>query len=141
MRALLWLALSALCACAEVGAARAETAGTAVISGAIVFPAELPPAMRICAVPGSGEPPICVSSPAGGKQYRLEHLPPGDYQLVAKVAEGDRLRVGGHMQSVQCVRAPCPDLLATVSVAAAQQQAGIDINEFFVARADFPALP
>jgi hypothetical protein len=50
-------------------------------------------------------------------------------------------RVGGHVQPVQCIRAPCPDMPASVAVAAGATVSGIDINGFYEKRDDFPAIP
>lgn len=138
MRPLLLLALVTLAGCA--GTSGTHVGGHASISGAIAYPSEVTPAMRICAVPGAGAAPVCIDSAAGRTSYRLDHVAAGDYQLVAKLNEGE-MRVGGHVQPVQCVRAPCPDLLKTVSVVAGAQLTGIDLNEFYAARADFPPLP
>jgi hypothetical protein len=135
---MLLLALVALAGCAGTGGTR--SGGTGSISGKIAYPSELTPAMRICALPAAGAAPVCIDSAAGQTAYRIERLAAGDYQLVARLNEGE-MRVGGHMQPVQCVRAPCPDLLKTVSLAAGARLTGIDLNEFYAARADFPPLP
>jgi hypothetical protein len=131
--------LMVLAACSELGGARGER-GNATISGRIVYPAETTPAMRICALRATDALAICTDSRAGRTDYRLKGLPAGDYQVLAKLSEGD-MRVGGHMQPVQCIRAPCPNQLKTVTVAAGADLAGIDLNEFDAAREDFPSIP
>lgn len=130
--------LLALTACTSVDGGRSAR-GNASISGKIAYPSEVTPAMRICAI-RSGAQPICRDSAAGSTHYRFRQLPAGDYQIVAKLSEGD-MRVGGHMQQVQCIRAPCPAQLLTVSVAAGAELTGIDLNEFYPAREDFPPIP
>lgn len=132
-------ALTALAACSGVGSSRVER-GNASISGRIAYPSEVTPAMRICAVRAPEVAPICLDSRAGRTQYTLKGLPVGDYQIVAKLAEGD-MRVGGHVQEVQCIRAPCLNPLKTISVAAGERVVGADLNEFDAAREDFPSIP
>jgi hypothetical protein len=138
MRALILFPILLLAACAGTDTSRVDR-GRASISGKIAYPSEVTPSMRICAV-RDGAPPTCTASPAGSKRYRLEHLPAGDYQIVAKLSEGD-MRVGGHVQPVQCIRAPCPEQLKTVTVAAGAELDDIDLNGFYAARDDFPTLP
>lgn len=139
MRVPILLGLLALTtACASVDGGRSER-GNSSIAGKIAYPSEVTPAIRICAVP-AGAQPICRDSTAGSTHYRFRQLPAGDYQIVAKLSEGD-MRVGGHMQQVQCIRAPCPAMLLTVSLAAGADLTGIDLNEFYPAREDFPPIP
>lgn len=142
MRVPLLLCLAAstvLAACSGVGAPRVER-GNASISGRIVYPSEVTPAMRVCAVRAPEAAPLCLDSRAGRTHFTLKGLPAGDYQIVAKLAEGD-IRVGGHVQEVQCVRAPCLNPLKTISVAAGERVSGADLNEFDAAREDFPTIP
>jgi hypothetical protein len=138
MRIPLWSCLLVLVACSSVDGGRSER-GNASISGKIAYPSEVTPPMRICAVRSNARP-ICRDSAAGSTHYRFRQLPAGDYQIVAKLSEGD-MRVGGHMQQVQCIRAPCPAQLQTISLAAGADVTGIDLNEFYPAREDFPPIP
>lgn len=138
MRVLLLLCLAALAA-ACTGAGSRAYRGSASISGKIAYPSEVTPAMRICAVRGT-ESPVCIDSAAGRTHYRIDRLPAGEFQIVAKLSEGD-MRVGGHVQPVQCIRAPCPDQLKSVSLAAGADVTGVDLNEFYAAREDFPPIP
>lgn len=138
MRIVLLLSLSVLAGCSGAGGFRVDRASGS-ISGRIAYPSEVTPAMRICAVSALA-PATCTSSAAGSSHYRLGHLPAGDYQVVAKLSEGD-MRVGGHVQQVQCIRAPCPEQPRTVTVAAGADLVGIDLNGFYAAREDFPAIP
>lgn len=161
MRALLTMTLALLAGCAASGAgvrADAPTAAAAAatteapapattkpdaatgsIAGRIVYPSGPAPHLRICAL--SAQTQQCADSPAGRTLYRIEHLPDGDYQVVARVEDEGLLRVSGHVQPVQCIRAPCPDQLKTVSVAGGAQVAQIDLNGFYPARDEFPAIP
>jgi hypothetical protein len=120
------------------------------IEGRILHPAHAAqantiPAMRICAI-GSGAPEqakrVCVRTRAGQAAYRIDGLPADDYIVVAHASDHSPLyRVGGHMRQMQCIRAPCPSMPATVTVGEGARIAGVDLNEFFAAREDFPALP
>lgn len=112
------------------------------IAGVINHPAHTVPAMRICALstrPGR-EPHRCIDSRAAADTYRIDGLPPGDYQVFAEVGTG-MYRSGGHVQQVQCIRAPCPELPKTVTVTPGALLDGINLTFFDEARADFPALP
>jgi hypothetical protein len=133
-------------ACAQ-SRSRADTpadgsAGTGSIAGRILHPAHVVPALRICAI-GSGAPAeatrICVRTRAHEDRYRIDGLPPDEYIVIVAAAEG-LYRVGGHMQPVQCIRAPCPEMPKTVTVAAGVAVDGVDINGFYDRRDDFPAL-
>jgi len=127
----------------HVDAAPAATGTPAgSIAGRILHPAHVVPALRICAI-GSGAPAeakrICIDTRASQDTYRIEGLPADDYIVIA--AGAGPYRVGGHMQQVQCIRAPCPDMPASVTVAAGGVVTGIDINGFYEKRDDFPAMP
>ncbi len=119
------------------------TTGTGTIAGRILHPAHVVPALRICAI-GSGAPAdakrICIDTRPSQDTYRIERLPPDDYIVIAAAGAGP-YRVGGHMQQVQCIRAPCPDMPASVTVAAGANVADIDIQNFYEKRDDFPAMP
>lgn len=115
---------------------------TGSIEGVIQHPAHVVPAMRICALQTAqpGEPHRCTNTRASDDTYRIDGLPPGEYQVFAEAARG-MYRHGGHMQAVQCIRAPCPDQPKTIKVTAGSRLDGIDLTFFDEARADFPALP
>lgn len=141
MRGLLLVSLGTLVAlsgCAVAPSPRPDRAG-ASLSGLIRYPSEGAPAMRICALPAQGAP-SCVNTVGGQRDYRISQLAGGEYRVVAALAEGD-MRVGGHVAQVQCIRAPCPEMLKTVMLPAGADLAGIDINGFYPPRADFPPVP
>lgn len=135
--------------CAQSGS-RVDTpatdrATTGSIAGHIQHPAHAIPAMRICAI-GSGAPAeatrICVRTQRGQGRYRIDGLPADDYVVIAETSDGTALyRVGGHMQQVQCIRAPCPEMPKSVTVTPGATVDGIDLNGFYDRRNDFPALP
>ncbi len=119
------------------------TNDTGAIEGRILHPAHVVPALRICAI-GSGAPTdakkICIDTRPSQDTYRIDGLPPDDYIVIVAAGEG-LYRIGGHVQQVQCIRAPCPDMPAQVTVAAGGNITGIDINGFYDKRDDFPAIP
>jgi hypothetical protein len=122
--------------------ASSKNGGT--IEGRIHHPGHIIPSMRICAI-GSGAPneatQICVQTRRDQMSYRIEGLPADDYIVIAQSDGSVSLyRVGGHMQQVQCIRAPCPQMPAGVSVGENARVHGIDINQFYDKRDDFPAL-
>ena len=137
MRARNYSLILLLAGCSSMQPAH-EVSGS--ISGKIAYPAESTPDMRICAIQDNGALHGCTQARAGDTEYRIDRLAPADYRIVAQLHEGD-MRVGGHMYQVQCIRAPCPPLLQAVTVAPGANVAGIDVNEFYDARNDFPAMP
>jgi hypothetical protein len=134
--------------CAQSGS-RVDTpatdrATTGSIAGHIQHPAHAIPPMRICAI-GSGAPTeatrICVRTQRAQGSYRIDGLPADDYVVIAETSDGTTLyRVGGHMQQVQCIRAPCPEMPKSVTVTPGATVDGIDLNGFYDRRDDFPAL-
>jgi hypothetical protein len=107
------------------------------IGGRIQYAQGVAPAMRICAVSGVGQ--RCIDIPAGRTLYRIAELPDGEYQVVARLESTDT-PVAGHVQQVQCIRAPCPARLVTLGVADGKDIATADLNGFYSERNDFPAV-
>lgn len=141
---LLPLALLVGSGCAGDGPPRASSPEPAVgsIGGVVHHPAHVVPAMRICALSADPAKTRCIDHPTHADEYRIDGLAPGDYRVVAEViAARATYRHGGHMRTVQCVRAPCPDMLATVTVAPGAYLDDIDLDGFYGRREDFPALP
>ncbi len=139
------LSLCSACARSEVHDAPREKPQGGTIEGRIQHPAHVIPPMRICAI-GSGAPNearrVCTRNDRDQSRYRIVGLPAGDYIVIAETdARMPLYRFGGHMQQVQCIRAPCPSMPATVTVGEGAHVDGIDLNEFFAEREGFPALP
>jgi len=105
------------------------------IGGRIAYPSGVAPAMRICAITAAAQ--RCIDSPAGRTLYRIGKLPDGEYQVVARV-EDQKLPVAGHVQTVECIRAPCPAQLVTLQLAGGKDIATADLNGFYPERPDFP---
>jgi hypothetical protein len=125
----------------KTGSIGAASISAGSIEGTIHHPAHVIPAMRICAI-GSGQPAtqVCVTTRNDEATYRIDGLAPDDYIVIA-TAQNSLYSVGGHVQPVQCIRAPCPEMPATVTVATGAHLTGIDINGFYEKRDDFPAMP
>lgn len=148
------LALSTLassCTGAEPRATDARNDGpkdsmTGSIEGRIAHPAHVVPPMRICAI-GSGQSAksICVRTGRSQASYRIDGVVPGDYIVIAATVTGaggdGGYRIGGHVQQVQCIRAPCPEMPVSLNLSPGAHLTGIDINGFYDQRDDFPALP
>ena len=115
---------------------------TASIEGVIQHPAHAVPAIRICALSMSDtrEPHRCTTTRAGADTYRIDGLRPGDYQVFADARNG-LYRLGGHMQAVQCIRAPCPEQPKTITLSSGAALRDIDLTHFYESRPDFPPLP
>lgn len=132
----------ALAACASApDPGRAERPAEGRIEGVIQHPAHVVPQMRICAI--ATDPPRtsrCIDTRAGDDTYRIDGLPAGEYQVFAEASRG-LYRFGGHLQAVQCIRAPCPAQPKPITVVAGATLRGIDLTFFDETRADFPALP
>lgn len=120
---------------------RSSTGG--MITGRIAYDDGAAPALRICAI-GSGDPAtsrhVCTTTAAGATEYRLTGVPADDYGVFAWTRSGPS-RVGGHVQQVQCIRAPCPPMPMDVTVGSGARVDGVDLNGFFDSRDDFPAMP
>lgn len=141
MRAFILFSTLALSACAghvSMTPGKLQAAGS--LAGLVQYPGFPIPAMRICARHVQTQAMQCINTRLGQKKYRIPKLPAADYQIMASFKQAE-LRVGGHMQPVQCIRAPCPDLLKTVSLKPRQKLRDIHINEFYTSRPDFPILP
>jgi hypothetical protein len=111
------------------------------IGGRIEFPGNaVAPPMRICAIAGAAGSSRCIDSPGGRTLYRIEHLPDGDYQVVARLEAADT-PVAGHVDKPACTSEPCPARLLTLSVVGGKDIANANLNGFYAEREDFPALP
>lgn len=126
---------------APAPATRSAAGGS--IAGRIAYDAGPAPAMRICAI-GSGDPADaaarCVRTAAGATAYRIDGLGDDDYNVFAWTTTSPP-RVGGHVRQVQCIRAPCPPMPESVTVAGGARVDGVDLDGFYDRREDFPPPP
>ncbi|MGH8049675.1 MAG: hypothetical protein ACRERV_14520 [Methylococcales bacterium] len=142
MKRISLLTILALVACAintpDTTAGKPKDNGS--IGGMIQYPGQAIPPMRICAFNAETQKAACVKIKAGEPKYRIANLPAAEYQIIAKVEQA-KMKVGGHMLQVQCIRAPCPALLKSVSLQTGQALAEVPLNGFYESRNDFPVLP
>lgn len=134
-RRLLLLSCLALAGCAHA----ARDGGTATLGGVADHRAHVVPAMRICAMPTDGGAAVCVDKRAHEDRWQLS-VPAGEYQVFAwsdRPGDGP----GAYLKPVQCIRAPCPPMPATVRVRAGDVRDDIDVSGFEDARTDLPASP
>jgi hypothetical protein len=138
------IALLSLLAAGNAGAGDTRLdpkAPQGAIGGRIEFPGNaVAPPMRICAIASGAGSSRCIDSPGGRTLYRIEHLPDGDYQVVARL-EAAQTPVAGHVEKSACAGEPCPSRLSTLSVVDGKDIANANLNGFYAAREDFPALP
>ena len=142
MKRISLLTMLALVACAintpDTTAGKAKDAGS--ISGTIQYAGQVVPRMRICAFNTEMQKTHCVKIKAGQSKYRITDLAAAEYQIIAEIWQG-KMKVAGHMQQVQCIRAPCPAMLKPVLLQTGQALGEIHINGFYESRKDFPVLP
>ncbi|GEM_PF-2715426 len=141
MKRMSLLAVLALAACAT------NTNGTVnhiknvgSIGGIIQYPGHVVPAVRVCALDTQTQAVSCIKTAAGQSKFQIKNLPAADYQIIASIEQW-QFKTGAHVMQVQCIRAPCPAMLKTVSLQAGQALDQIDLNGFYESRDDFPELP
>jgi hypothetical protein len=135
-----FIVIFALGACASTAPTPEAKQASGSISGVIQYQGHVIPAMRICAIDAQSQAAGCMKTMAGHAKYTITQLPAGEYRIIADVLQW-QLTVGGHMQQVQCIRAPCPPMLKPVTLQAGQVLDAIDLNGFYYERKDFPVLP
>ena len=134
-RLLLPLSCLVLAGCAHAAGGDA----LATLGGVVQHPAHVVPAMRICAVPADGGHAVCADKPAHEDRWQLS-VPAGEYQVFAWPARG-LPGTGAYLQPVQCIRAPCPPMPATVRVRPGEVRLDLDLTGFDASRTDLPAAP
>ena len=117
----------------------AEGGDLATIGGVVMHPAKVVPAMRVCASPTEGGADLCADKPAHADRWQMR-VPAGEYQVFAWPVDGAR-GTGAYLQPVQCIRAPCPPMPATVRVGPGEVRDDIDLTGFDASRTDLPAAP
>lgn len=113
------------------------------IAGALSYPGESLPPMRICAFELANGTPYCTVTTQHHTGYRIA-VPRGDYLVVAyPQAEGDT--PGGYSECVPKLDAGCTDhALRVVVVKPGETTANIDPADFYAdepSRADWPQAP
>jgi hypothetical protein len=111
------------------------------ISGKLGYPSEIIPAMTIVATNQTTNQFYFVETILNDSVYKIEHLPPGSYQVVAYLLGEDIS--GGYSEFVPCgLSVDCSDhSLITFQVTAGQETAGIDPLDFYAPPGTFPPNP
>ena len=114
------------------------------IAGALSYPSESVPAMRVCAFELANGTPYCTSTTKQQAVYRIDAVPRGDYLVVAFPQEGGDAP-GGYSECVPKLDAGCADhALRAVVVNPGATTSNIDPADFYAAepdRADWPLEP
>lgn len=141
MKRMSLLAMLALVACAANNHGTMNNRKDAgIIGGIIQYPGHVVPAVRVCAFDTQTQALTCIKTAAGQSKYQIKNLPAADCQIIASLEQW-QYKTGAHVMQVQCIRAPCPAMLKTVSLQAGQALDKIDLNGFYESRDDFPELP
>ena len=123
--------------------APADGPATARLTGRVTYPSEELPAMRVCAVdstdPGSA---VCVRTAAGQDRFVLD-VPAGAWWLLAwpqeTGTEGDPGLLSAAGGCLARAEFGCDDhSLALLTVQAGDMRDGLDINDWYYDRTDFP---
>ncbi|MCI4568024.1 hypothetical protein [Lysobacter sp. CFH 32150] len=114
------------------------------IAGALSYPGESLPPMRVCAFELANGTPYCTSTSKDEASYRIDAVPRGDYLVVAFPKE-DGATPGGYSECVPELDAACTDhALRVVVVKPGAATSGIDPADFYADepdRADWPQAP
>lgn len=124
-------------------------AGTAVpsgaISGALSYPSESIPALRLVAFNTTNGGFVALEVAAGTSIYRMDNVPPGSYTLAAYPLEdaANTTLSGGYTEAVPCgLQVSCMDHgLIIFEVRAGEETMGIDPGDWYAPAGTFPPDP
>jgi hypothetical protein len=139
--------LAALATPAPTGAAILPPAiADGSIAGNLMFPASGIPALRIVAFRVDSSGYYYTDTALGESSYRMDHVPPGTYHVVAYSLAGGGFNAGtagGYSQTVPCgLKYGCNDhTLIDVTVTAAHVTTDVDPNDYYADPGTFPANP
>jgi hypothetical protein len=116
------------------------------ITGTLGYPAEGLPAMRVTAFEVQTKQVYFVDTVLNQNIFRLEDLPPGEYQVVAYSLGGESFPTGlagGYTQYIICgAQANCTDhSLAPVAVLPGEDAFGIHVGDWPLAEGTYPPMP
>jgi hypothetical protein len=128
------------------GATPAPATDAGSISGSLNYPAESLPAMYVTAFEVGTQNYKYVMTGEGQQNYKIDGLPPGNYQVVAYAVGSSAFPAGlsgGYTQAVLCgLGQSCTDhALISIPVAAEQVVAGIDPADWYLVEGAFPPFP
>lgn len=121
------------------GPAPAE--GTGSITGALSYPSEYIPPLRVFAFQVGSENYFYVDTAENQSSYQFDNLPTGYYQVVAYTLNGKL--AGGYTQAVPCgLTVDCTDhSLIEVPVNSGQVVTGVDPGDWYAPEGSFPSAP
>jgi hypothetical protein len=116
------------------------------IAGDLMYPASGIPALRIVAFRVGSSAYYFVDTALGESTYKLQHVPPGTYHVVAYTLAGGGFTAGlpgGYSQMVPCgLKYGCNDhTLIDVVVTAGGTALGVDPNDYYADAGTFPPNP
>ncbi len=111
------------------------------ISGALRFPSEEIPPLRIHVLAADGTSVRSIAIPRKATEYVIEALPPGEYRVMAYT--DDPANTGSWTRFVTCgMKATCKDHSPIpVRVTAGRTTSGIDIADWYAPDGTFPSEP
>ncbi|MBN2550522.1 MAG: carboxypeptidase regulatory-like domain-containing protein [Anaerolineales bacterium] len=111
------------------------------ISGALTYPAETIPPLRVVAFNVQTSDFYFIETAANQNAYRFDKVVPGVYRVVAYARDFDI--AGGYTQAVLCgLNASCTDhTLILVQVVAGQEAANINPQDWYAPQGSFPPDP
>lgn len=115
--------------------------GTGSISGALSYPGEMIPPLRVVAMRLDSGRAYYVDTEKNQATYQITDLPAGLYHVVAYMAE--KSLAGGYSQAVPCgLTVECNDhLLIDVEVVAGQERNQVDPADWYAPPGTFPSDP
>ena len=109
----------------------ADPMETGAIAGSLGYPSEVIPAMRVCAFDLAEGAAHCISSAPFQREYRIDDVPRGDYQVLAYPRDGSSAP-GGYTGCVDDLSARCTEHdLRVVVVVAGKTTRDIDPVDFY----------
>ena len=111
------------------------------VSGALSYPSEFIPPLRVVAFNVNGLNYRYVDTMQDQATYQITGLAPGVYHVVAYIMGGER--AGGYTQMVPCgLSVDCADhSLIDVTVNAGEDTPGIDPADWYAPDGTFPPMP
>ena len=117
-----------------------------IISGALSYPSEHIPALRLIALNVDTGEYIAMEVAANTNAYQMEDVPPGRYQFFAyqvDASKGQNSAVGGYSRAVMCgLKAECTDhSLVIFEVAPDAETPNVDPGDWYAPAGSYPPDP
>ena len=113
------------------------------ITGKLMYPSEVIPALRIVAFRSGSNDFLEVETKPNSNSYTIKDVPPGLYTIVAYVLDGPAGLSGGYSRAVPCgLSVQCADhTLIEVEVRAGETLTNIDPVDWYAPEGSFPEDP